>query len=100
MLVLQNSVLRSSPSVIVLCLKRCEELVCLRAKGLTVSQRCHQSAIIIGLLSPKSRGSCHDRVLTVCRHLKGNLNLFLAWETASIMFKGSMRYLKLEFNRE
>jgi len=39
--------------------------------GLTVSQRCHQSAIIIELLSPKTRGSCHGRVLTVCRHLKG-----------------------------
>lgn len=74
MLVLKNSVLRSSPSVIVLCSKRCEELMCvLHAQGLTVSQRCHQSAIIIGLLSPKTRGSCHGRVLTVCRHLKGKL---------------------------
>ncbi len=73
MLVLENSVLRSSPLVIVLCLKRCEELMCvLHAQGM-VSQRCHQSAIIIGLLSPKTRGSCHGRVLTVCHHLKGKL---------------------------
>lgn len=53
-----------------------------------LSQRCHQSAIIIELLSPKTRVSCHGRVLTVFRHLKENLNLFLAWETATITFKG------------
>lgn len=59
----------SRPLVIVLCVKRCEELVCLSA----LSQRCHQSAVIIELLSPKTRGSCHGGVLTVFRHLKGKL---------------------------